>query len=328
MKAIVLVSGGLDSIISIKYLLNQGFDVLALHFYIPFEHQSKEAMLESSAARYCRKWGCEFRIVDISRDFLELVKNPAHGYGKNMNPCVDCKIFMIKKAASMMEAEKADCIASGEVMGQRPMSQQKHRLRQIEKQCGLEGRLFRPLSAALLPPTIVDEKGAIKREEMLAISGRSRREQMALAKAWGIEDYPSPAGGCLLTEADYSGRISWLIKQDQLGLEEVELAKQGRWFSPSSESFLCLGRNERENREIEKYVREEDIFFFCEEFSGPSALLRGDFSHEALEKSAALVAFYAKKGRSKYNINYRHQGRESQINSEKMDKARIEEIRI
>ncbi len=224
---------------------------------------------------------------------MEIVKKPKHGYGSNMNPCLDCRILLFKKAKEAMEKEDASFVITGEVLGQRPMSQRLEAMRLIEKESGLAGLVVRPLSAKVLAPTIPEQKGWIDREKLLAISGRGRREQMDLATDLGINDYPCPSGGCLLTDPGFSLRLKDLMRYQDLGLEDVNLLKIGRHFRLSQGLKLIVGRNESENNRLEALRKEGEPFFQPQELAGPSPILKGEIADNSLlETASRIVAKY------------------------------------
>ncbi|HRY52270.1 MAG TPA: tRNA 4-thiouridine(8) synthase ThiI [Candidatus Portnoybacteria bacterium] len=296
-KALVLLSGGLDSILAVKLLLEQGAEVEAVNFRTNFCGPSK-ALLAS------KMLGVKLREVNIRQDFLPVLKNPKHGYGTALNPCIDCHALMLKKAGEIMRAEGFDLVATGEVFGQRPMSQHKQALDIVEKDASLKGYLLRPLSAKLLEPTIAEQEGLIDRNKLLAISGRSRKEQMALAKEYGIKEYPSPAGGCALTQKDFAGRLKELMaNKPDFSPEDIDLVPIGRhkWGNGAQ---IILGRNQEENNILENAAKTGDILIFPDGFVGPTALVRGeeaeiaraqelilDFSPKAKDLKAEEIKF-------------------------------------
>jgi hypothetical protein len=226
---------------------------------------------------------------------MEIVRNPSFGYGKNVNPCLDCKIFMLKKAGEAMEEEKATFVFTGEVLGQRPMSQRRDALNLIEKQSGLKGRLLRPLSAKLLPPTIPEEEGLLDRELLYDFSGRNRKPQIALAEEFGITEYPSPAGGCCLTDPGYSQRLRDLMDHSEaVDTSDIEILGLGRHFRLGEDVKLVVGRNHGENQKISAISKEGDLILKAADIPGPTALLRGSADHEQRRLAARITARYAR----------------------------------
>ncbi|TRZ50545.1 tRNA 4-thiouridine(8) synthase ThiI, partial [bacterium] len=224
MKTIALISGGLDSILAARLIKKQGFDVIPLHFKIPFCHRDKGiSSRENNLISFVKNnLGSDLKISDITSEFLKLLIKPEHGFGANLNPCIDCKIFMLTKAKEMMKELDAAFVITGEVLGQRPMSQHRQALELIEKKSGLEGLLLRPLSAKLLPETIPEKEGWVSRDKLLNFSGRSRKSQINLAQEFRMENYPNAAGGCLLTDPEFAGRLKELIAHRQLSLNNIE----------------------------------------------------------------------------------------------------------
>jgi len=252
-KVIVMYSGGLDSTIAIHLLMSQGLDVTALHFRMPFNVGVGTSPNEVMG--YADALGVPLRVEEEGEEFVDMVRNPKFGYGKNANPCIDCRIHRLKSAAKIMEEMGAVCLATGEVAGQRPMSQKIYTMMRIEKHAGLKGKLLRPLSAKLLPPTEAEEAGIIDREKLLDISGRSRAVQLAYAKQHGLRS-SSPGGGCLLTNVETAARFNELMAHDpQFTLEEFKLLAYGRHFRRPSGYRLIVARDGDENDRIERICR-------------------------------------------------------------------------
>jgi len=295
MRAIALVSGGLDSILAAKIVQEQKIEVIPLNFKIPFSQANKKnpSAKQNKLKEVTDNLGAELKTVDISEEFLELLNNPRYGFGSNMNPCIDCKIFMLIKARELLGSWGAEFIITGEVLGQRPMSQNKQALELIEKKAALEGLLLRPLSARLLPETIPEQRGWVDRSRLFSFNGRSRRPQMQLAKELGIKDYPNPAGGCLLTDPEFARRIKELIRHQELGLENIELLKAGRHFRISPQAKLVVGRDEKENEHLLNLARANDYLFMpTEKIAGPTSLGRGVFSDELIKLCASITYRY------------------------------------
>ena len=293
MRAIALLSGGLDGTLAVKIMLEQGIEITAVNFSTSLCQCNRQSDCGlSEAQKAADRLGVELKIFNVAAELLELVKSPKHGYGKNLNPCIDCRILMNRKAKEYMQEIGASFIITGEVLGQRPMSQHKAALRLIEKESGLAGLILRPLSAKLLPASIPEEKGWVDRERFLAISGRSRKPQMALAKKYQIGDYPSPAGGCLLTDSGFSRRLKDLINYSEITLTDIELLKAGRHFRISERAKVVVGRNEEENTKLTSLRKSGDIYFRPEGIKGPVAIGRGKFSQEDLQFSSRIIARY------------------------------------
>lgn len=291
-KCILLYSGGLDSLLAGKILLNEGIEVIGLHCILPyFPPDSDPELLKESII--AKQIGLNLVHYRCGTEYIEMLKNPLHGYGKHINPCIDCKIFFINKAAELMIDNEADFVATGEVVGQRPMSQQKNTLIHIENNT-LKGRLLRPLSAKLLKPTIPEIEGIINRDHFYDISGRGRIRQIALAKSFGINDYSSPAGGCLFTDSFIAARIKDLIKNDpDFKQYELYLIKMGRHFRINPSLKIIVSKNEQETIELEKYEKYAD-FFFKPDFSGPSVFVKGIMTENDIYIINSIICRYGK----------------------------------
>ncbi|MDI1472355.1 MAG: DUF814 domain-containing protein [Thermodesulfovibrio sp.] len=287
-KAIALYSGGLDSLLSILIIKSQGFDVIALRFLTGFVSPLKKRDII-----YAKKFGFEISEIDIRKKFIKILKNPKYGYGKNLNPCIDCKILMLKEAKEKLFEFNASFIITGEVLSQRPMSQKKEFLTLIEKEANLQGLILRPLSAKLLPPTKPEVEGIINRDFLYDIWGRTRKPQLALAKKFGIETIPQPAGGCLLTDPSFCKKVNDLIKHNQLTIENIEMLKIGRHFRISEKCKAIVGRDEKENEILlNKY---KGTFIYPADRKGPVIFLVGDFSQEEIYTAAKICAYYSKR---------------------------------
>ncbi|GAF79908.1 unnamed protein product, partial [marine sediment metagenome] len=233
-------------------------------------------------------------VTALTDEFFRLLRTPKHGFGSGMNPCLDCRILMFSRARENLEEIGADFVFTGEVLGQRPMSQHLRAMRIIDRESGLDGRVLRPLSAKLLPPTIPERQGIVRREALLGIRGRSRREQMALAKERGIADYPCPAGGCRLAEPGFARRMRDLVTHTpDFDLNEVELLKVGRHFRLSPAAKAVVGRDEEENRRIRLLARPDDFLFEVQTWGSPLTLLRGEVDREGIHRAAAMTARYS-----------------------------------
>jgi tRNA U34 2-thiouridine synthase MnmA/TrmU len=307
MKAIALLSGGLDSTIAARVMMEQGVELEALNFMTVFCTCTNRGATCLASQKAVETLGIPLKVFNVSEEYLGVVKHPQHGYGRNMNPCIDCRIFMLKKAKAYMEESGAVFIVTGEVLGQRPMSQRKDAMHLIEKEAGLEGLILRPLSAKVLPTTIPEKEGWVDRERLLNISGRSRKPQIELADHYGIHDYPCPAGGCLLTDPGFAKRMKDLMVYDpQFSLNDVHLLKMGRHFRFSNGVKLVVGRNEEENQKIQTFAQGEDILLKVSSFPGPLSLLRGKLNEGDIEKAAAITVHYGKgKDLGKIEVTYK-----------------------
>ncbi len=295
MKAIALLSGGLDSTIAAKVIVEQGVELEALNFMTVFCTCTNRGATCLASQKAVETLGIPLKVLNVSEEYLSVVKHPKHGYGSNMNPCIDCRIFMLKKTKRHMEESGATFVVTGEVLGQRPMSQRRDAMRLIEKEAGLEGLILRPLSAKVLPMTVPEKEGWVDREKLLKIQGRSRKPQIELAERYGIQDYPCPAGGCLLTDPGFAKRMKDLMTHDSnFFLNDVHLLKMGRHFRFSHGVKLVVGRNEEENQKIQTFAQGEDILLKVYSFPGPLSLLRGKLDEGNIEKAAAITAHYSK----------------------------------
>lgn len=295
MKAIVLISGGLDSTLAARLLKEQDIEIVALNFKTPFCLCDRKGA--SGCGNYARSvannLGIELKIINVTDEFFTILKDPKHGFGANMNPCIDCRILMLRKAKELMQEIGAKFIVTGEVLGQRPMSQHKQALKIIEKESGLEGLVLRPLSAILLPETIPEREGWVARDKLLNFSGRTRKPQIQLARNFNIKDYPCAAGGCLLTDPGFAKRVKDLINYGELSLNNVELLKIGRHFRISENTKLAVGRNKKENGELVNLSKENDYLFFPNEgLAGPTSLGRGNFSEDLIKLSCSITCRY------------------------------------
>lgn len=290
-RGLGLSSGGLDSILAALLLKRQGIEVGWVAFETPFFNGDK-------AEQASKIHGIPLIKKDITDLYFPMLRNPESGYGKGMNPCRDCHALMFQEAGRLMEEEGFDFLFSGEVLGQRPMSQTSSSMRYVEKRSGFDGRILRPLSAKLMPATRMEEEGLIDRLQLLDLQGRSRKPQMALAKEWGLSDFPAPAGGCILAEAVYASRLRDLFDHgENVRALDCELLKAGRHFRLSKESRLIIGRTHADNFFFERfydrlhYSRMEAVGI-----PGPLAYLSGETSSEVLALAAGLVAGYTKAG--------------------------------
>jgi tRNA-uridine 2-sulfurtransferase len=323
-KALAMFSGGLDSILATKLILNQGIEVEALNFR-GFFCSCKTGLgpVESS------KWlGVPLKAVEVDDRYLKMLRNPKHGYGRNMNPCIDCKIFMLKEAKKYADEIGASFIFTGEVLDERPKSQHYPALRTIEEESGLKGRLLRPLSAKLLPETVAEKKGLVKRDQLLAIRGRSRKPQMALAREFGITAYPSPAGGCLLTEAEFAKRLRDLFQHRKCcSVADVALLRLGRHFR-LDENKIIVGRNETENKALITGKARNDLFFEVPEIAGPITVLQGRKTRKAIEIAAALTAFYSDAKTDVVTVHFGKEELDKSVTVHVPSRAEVESIRI
>ena len=303
MKAIALFSGGLDSTLAMKLIIDQGIEVLAVNISTGFG---------STKDRYdhmmsmCEQVGAELKIIDIQSEFLQdVLFDPKHGYGKNFNPCIDCHAKMFAVAKRIMEAEGASFLISGEVMGQRPMSQNKDALQTVLNESNCDGLLLRPMSALKLAPTIAEINGWVEREKLEGIVGRSRDRQLELAKEIGLDDFESPGGGCLLTDENFAKKMFDFIKYDKFEVKDIPLMKYGRHFRLKDGAKLVIGRDKEENEHLQNI--ENDKYFHIRTIGipGPHAMLSINATVADIELSIKAVLTYTKaKSYDLYRLSY------------------------
>ena len=292
-KAIALLSGGLDSSLAVKVILDQGIEVEALNFATAFcQCTSHSAGCKNEARKVAEQFGVPIKVISLKDEYLEIIKNPKHGYGKNINPCIDCRILLFKKAKEYMVESGASFVITGEVLGQRPMSQHRKALDTVESESGMKGYLLRPLSAKLLPPTIPEQEGLVDRQKLLEISGRSRKQQIQLAADYSLKDYPCPAGGCLLTDKSFAKKMRDIMERSDITSSDIPLLKVGRHFRITDGFKLIVGRDENENGAIERLARPGNIQIQPEIVVGPVAVGQGSADEETLQIAARIVARY------------------------------------
>ncbi len=287
-KGIGLLSGGLDSILAVKVLQEQDLDLLGVTFVTPFF--GPQPGLDAG-----RIAGVPILALDIGEKHLAMLKNPVYGYGSQINPCIDCHGLMLREAGDLMEKEGADFLFTGEVLGQRPMSQRRDSLRSVEKLSGFPGRVLRPLSAQLLPPTAVELQGIVDRDRLLSIQGRGRKTQIELAAGYGISEYPQPGGGCMLTKEGFAKKLKGLLLRNPVaGLRQVEALKWGRSFDLPSGSWCVVGRNRDDNAQLEKIAAPEDTILRLRDGVGPTCLLMAPAAppEPDMALAAAILAAY------------------------------------
>ncbi|OGU00279.1 MAG: hypothetical protein A2079_05720 [Geobacteraceae bacterium GWC2_48_7] len=295
-KALALLSGGLDSTLAVKMMLDMNIDVEALNFTSPFcTCTGKNAGCKSQAVRVAQEFDIPIKVVHKGLDYLEIVRNPKHGYGKGVNPCVDCRIYLLRKAKEYMAECGADFVITGEVLGQRPMSQRRDTLRVIERESGLEGFLLRPLSAQHFEPTIPEREGWVDREKLLAIKGRSRKELFELADELDVKNYPCPAGGCLLTELSFVPKIQDVFDHsEELNLRDFRILKTGRHFRIGKRTKAIIGRDENDNRMLEAAMQPGETSIFWMDGNTPAGVVVGKQDEESLELASRILLRYTK----------------------------------
>jgi tRNA U34 2-thiouridine synthase MnmA/TrmU len=295
-KAVSLLSGGLDSLIATKIMLEEGIEVEALHFTSPFCTCTKgNKGCGIQAVRTASELGLEVKVKTKGLDYLEIVKAPKHGYGRAMNPCIDCRIFMLKHARQFMDEIGASFIVTGEVLGQRPMSQRRDTINLIERESGLQGLIVRPLSAKHFPATIPEQEGIVNRGKLLGITGRSRKGQYDFAHSHGLTEFSCPGGGCLLTDPIFARKLKDLFTyQPKFTMSDVALLKIGRHFRLDEETKLVLGKNQDENSRLASFHTPPSILLSPVGFKGPVGLLTGVVRDDAVKQAANLMSYYGK----------------------------------
>ena len=322
-KAVALISGGLDSLLAAKVIQEQGIHVEGINFYTGFcveghthaiRKKDQQKPKRNNALWVAEQLGIKLHIIDIVEDYKAVVFNPKHGYGANLNPCLDCKIFMVKKALEWIQTKHFDFIITGEVMGQRPMSQRKETMPVVADESGAEELLLRPLCAKNLPPSLAEREGWVDRERLLGFSGRSRKPQIALANQYGFEDYAQPAGGCcFLTDVQYSVKLADLWKargSKQYGMDDIMLLKVGRHLRPAPHFKLIISREEGEGNFLQGY-RKQFPSLKTISHPGPLALIDGEVDVEDIELAARLVARYCQ-GRDSDEVELEFTDRDGQ----------------
>ncbi len=300
-KAIALFSGGLDSTLSIKLIADQGIEVIACNINTGFGSTKDR---REHMQNMCEQVGAELRIIDIQSEFLqEVLFTPKHGYGKYFNPCIDCHSKMFEVAKRIMEAEGADFLLSGEVLGQRPMSQNGDAMKTVLNEANVEGLLLRPMSAKRLEPTIAEIEGWVDRDRLEGISGRSRERQFQLAEQFGLKDFETPGGGCLLTDENFSIKVQDFNTHDNFEVKDIPVLKWGRHLRLQDGAKLVVGRDSSENAKIEAIENDKFILIKTDSIPGPSSLLSADASKSDREFAASAILSYCKSEQDReYNL--------------------------
>ncbi|HOJ43771.1 MAG TPA: hypothetical protein PK800_06590, partial [Syntrophorhabdaceae bacterium] len=291
----------MDSVISTRLIMDQDIEVIGLHFTSLFQNK-RESQKGLMAKKSAEELGIRLIIKEKGMDYIDLIMSPSHGYGKNMNPCIDCRIYMLNKAKEVMLQEGAEFLITGEVLGQRPMSQRRDAINLIEKKSGLKGLILRPLSAKLFPPTVAEQKGLVDRSRLLDIAGRSREIQFAMVEKYKLKEFSLPGGGCLLTDPIFSKKLKDLkTHQSEITMKDIELLTIGRHFRIDEKTKIILGRNKKENERL-SLLKEGFTYVAPFDFSGPSALIKGEIDKSTIEIAANLIGHYSKKKDEKITV--------------------------
>ncbi|MFT5873113.1 MAG: tRNA-specific 2-thiouridylase [Clostridium sp.] len=297
--ALAMISGGLDSILAAKLVKDQGIEVIGICFKSHFFN-------EENALKIVKQIDIPLEVVDFSDEHFEMLKNPKHGYGKNMNPCIDCHAMMMRHCGVLLEKFHADFIITGEVLNQRPMSQNRSALDIVKNESGIGHKILRPLCAKNLNPTEMEIEGLIDREALMDIKGRNRKVQMELAEKWGILEYPSPAGGCKLTEPNYSIKLKELLmhKKDP-SKKDLELLKIGRHFRVSKDAKIISTRTQEEGELLNQFLEGEDLIFLATDYNGSTIAIIGNATNEDIEFAAKISGRYCRgKDEESVSISY------------------------
>ncbi|MBL3526075.1 MAG: tRNA (5-methylaminomethyl-2-thiouridylate)-methyltransferase [gamma proteobacterium endosymbiont of Lamellibrachia anaximandri] len=336
-KAVALISGGLDSLLAAKVIQEEGIHVEGINFYTGFcveghthaiRKKDQKKSKRNNALWVAEQLGIKLHIVDIVEEYKDIVFNPKHGYGANLNPCLDCKIFMVSKALEWIKKKDFDFIITGEVIGQRPMSQRKETMPVVSGESGAEDLLLRPLCAKNLPETLAEREGWVERERLYDFSGRSRKLQMALAAKFGFKDYAQPAGGCcFLTDAQYSVKLAdlWRARgSKQYEMDDIMLLKVGRHLRPAPHFKVIIAREEGESNFLQGY-RKQFVTIKTISHGGPLALIDGEPSEADIELAARLVARYSQ-GRDADLVELEVEDREGSSHALKVEPIKPHEI--
>ncbi len=322
-KGLALLSGGLDSTLAVKMMIDQGIEIEGVHFTTPFCNCDK-----CSVDQIGEKFNIPIHHLFMGQDFLDLVANPPHGYGSQMNICIDCRINMLRRAKTLGDKIGAEFFVTGEVLGQRPFSQRRRAMKLIEDEAGLKGKILRPLSAKLMDKTEVEEDGVINRDSLYSISGRRRSPQIELAETLGVFDYPCASGGCLLTDPQFAKKLrDYFDHEKEAKLEDMIFLRIGRHFR-IGKTKVVVGRNEKENNILLSLAtKRENTSLEVKDFMGPITVIIGHYDSIILEKAAALTVRYSDAPRDEYIDVTVNNGKNKIIKVSSLDENEIETLR-
>ena len=331
-KAVALLSGGLDSTLAVKLMIDQGIDVTAVHFTSVFCNCSpKKAGCKMHARKVAEEFAVPILVIHKGMDYIKMVEKPPHGHGSAMNACIDCRIYMLRKVKEMMPELGASFVITGEVLGQRPMSQQRHTIRLIEKESGLQDLILRPLSAQHFEPTLPEREGIVDRDKLLNISGRGRKPQFELAENLGVTDYPCPAGGCLLTDKVIAARLRDLfdhaVDYNQTDLVSLTL---GRHYRLYPDLKIILGRNQEENERLTSLAKDGQSIFEPENFRGPTILAVGHLNSEREAAIGEIIVAHSQDKKPLYRIKktFLSDGKISLFETQRQPRAKWDKYRL
>jgi len=326
-KAVGLISGGLDSELAVRLLQEQGIKVTGVSCTHPF-HPATTPGEKPRPLRVAEELGIELVRPDVTDRLLKMLRSPNHGFGKHLNPCIDCRLIYLEQGAKLMKKIGAKFLVTGEVLGQRPMSQRRDAIDIINRDSELAGYILRPLSAKLLPETVPEKEGWVDREKLMDIRGRSRKRQFELARDFGLTQFGSPGGGCLLTMEDFARKLMDLLDhQETLTANDVELLKKGRHFRLSDSAKLAVGKNHAENSQLMGMARQTDLIIKTSGAPGPVGLVRGTVSDSEIETACAIMGRYVKKAEGPVPFVVEN-GAEKNIVVAPMDRDGVEKYRI
>ncbi len=325
-KAVCLFSGGLDSVLAAKIVQNENIDVFALMISTPFYGRSKTAIC--SAEKSAQYLNIPLKVISADKEYLKIIRNPKHGHGRGANPCIDCRLYMLKKAKKYAKQIKAKFIFTGEVLGQRPMTQHMRAIKIIEKEAGLENKIVRPLSAGCMPRTEAEKNGWINKGNLFSITGRSRKLQMSLAKKFKIDDFQSPGGGCLLTCKEFANKVSDLFThKKRITEKDIGLLKTGRHFR-SGRNKIIVGIDEPGNRQLLNLKNKTDYIFEVPGCGSPTTILQGKKTRDAIKTAASLTARYSDAKTPKVKVLYGKEKPNRQITVTPATQNQIDKLRV